>query len=461
MIGIVAKVALVDESEQIWARYPSGAYCVLDPDDGPDLSVGDLVLVQDENSFVAVPADLEVKTPSQIGLIATVALTDESGRIWARYPSGAYSVLDPDDGPEVSVGDLVFVQDENKFVAVPADLKVESPLQIGVIRKVEGQRSLVDTDGVLRWLAHASECTWKEWSTVEWDQSGIHSRIADRPLRHRDDPPAVDSVRSRFHVDAATLTDSFEGIAGLDKQIEELRHVIDILDGAQGLGAMGLRPIRGVLLAGESGTGKTMLARAFAKEANAEFFQVRGPEIASKWINESEEMLRALMDEADSIERAVVFFDEIDSLGAARSTLAHETSNKLITQFLTLMDGFQTSRRALIMAATNRPEVLDPALLRSGRFDQRIDFGLPDVSARAAILRATSPHMVEPDLDAGRLASLTEGWCSADLRQMWTQAYQFARREDRKVILELDCEVAIARNGPAVRERRELVEDAS
>lgn len=396
-----------------------------------------------------------------IGLVAEVVLIDESGWIWAQNPGGAHCALHPDDGPALSVGDMVFVVEDNKFVAAPADLRPAAPLRIGVVRKVEDQRSLVDTDGVFRWLAHAVARTWEEWSTVEWNDSGIHGVIADKPLRHHDDRPAADSVRSRFRVDAATLTESFKDIAGLDKQIEELRHVIDIFNDTENLTEMGMRPVRGVLLAGESGTGKTMLARAFAKEAKAEFFQVRGPEIASKWINESEEMLRALMDEADTVGRAVVFFDEIDSLGAARSTSAHEMSNKLITQFLTLMDGFQTSRRALILAATNRPEVLDPALLRSGRFDQRIDFGLPDASARAAILRATRPQMVELDLDVGRLAGLTEGWCSADLRQMWTQAHQFTRREGRTTILELDCEVAIARSETAIRERRELMEGAS
>ena len=153
-----------------------------------------------------------------------------------------------------------------------------------------------------------------------------------------------------------------------------------------------MRPIRGLLLAGESGTGKTMLARALANEADAVYFHVRGPEIASKWVNESEEMLRALMDEADSLDRAVVFFDEIDSLGGARSSDAHEMSNKLITQFLALLDGFdEKPGRALIVGATNRPEALDPTLLRSGRFDRRIDFDLPAVDAREAILRATMP----------------------------------------------------------------------
>ena len=216
-----------------------------------------------------------------------------------------------------------------------------------------------------------------------------------------------------------------------------------------------MRPVRGLLLAGESGTGKTMLARALANEANAAYFHVRGPEIASKWVNESEEMLRALMDEADGLERAIVFFDEIDSLGGIRSSDAHEMSNKLITQFLALLDGFdEKPGRALIVGATNRPEALDPTLLRSGRFDRRIDFELPAAEAREAILRATEPEGVADSIDVRRLADRTENWCSADLRALWTQAFQFARSEGRSQILDLDCQVAVDRIAPQVRARR-------
>ena len=161
------------------------------------------------------------------------------------------------------------------------------------------------------------------------------------------------------------------------------------------------------------------------------------------------------MDEADSCERAVVFFDEIDSLGGARSSDAHEMSNKLITQFLALLDGFdEKPSRALIVGATNRPGSLDPTLMRSGRFDRRIDFGLPSTEARRAILTATRPLSVERAVNLEHLAALTKEWCSADLRALWTQAFQFAHAEGRTIILELDCEVAIERISPGVRERR-------
>ena len=182
---------------------------------------------------------------------------------------------------------------------------------------------------------------------------------------------------------------------------------------------------------------------------------MRGPEIASKWVNESEEMLRALMDEADSLDRAVVFFDEIDSLGGVRSSDAHEMSNKLITQFLALLDGFdEKPGRALIVGATNRPEVLDPDNVALGTIRPKDRFDLPVADAREAILRATKPVDLSEDIDLHRLALMTETWCSADLRALWTQAFQFAHSERRKQILNLDCQVAIERISPHVRARR-------
>ncbi|KQX69595.1 hypothetical protein ASD06_00580 [Angustibacter sp. Root456] len=327
-----------------------------------------------------------------------------------------------------------------------------------MVRRVEDTRSLVETDHSIVWLQHDGVVDWAEWSTVELSDTGVVKEIDARPLRYRDEPPATATVHSRFRVDQSRVTETFDGIEGLDGQIAELRQIIELTNEAEALRGRGMLPIRGVLLAGESGTGKTMLARALANESGAAYFHVRGPEIASKWVNESEEMLRALMDEADALERAIVFFDEIDSLGEVRSSTAHEMSNKLITQFLALLDGFDDKPgRALIVGATNRPDALDPTMLRSGRFDRRINFQLPSLEARAAILRATRPKDVAADVDTCELAVLTESWCSADLRALWTRAFQFCHSEGRSVILRLDCVVAIEGIAPQVSARRAQV----
>lgn len=325
-----------------------------------------------------------------MGLIGIVEHIDESGLPWARYNGNSYGYLEPDKGPEIVVGDVVIVFDDGSFDRGPRELLEprEPRVNLGVVRAVRADETLLETDHSFRWVKHAVDRVWEEWWTVEFGPDGIQAVIAKSPMRPRDEPPAARTVKSRFRVNKDTITDTFDKISGLKPQIAELRKVIDMLDATRDLQAQGMRPVRGVLLAGESGTGKTMLARALAKEAKAEFFQVRGPEITSKWVNESEEMLRALMDEADNLDRAVVFFDEIDSLGGARNSNAHEMTNKLITQFLALLDGFDDKPgRALIVGATNRPEALDPTLLRSGRFDKRIDFELPDQAARRRFSR--------------------------------------------------------------------------
>lgn len=452
IVGALATVVFVDtEQGVLWVRYGNGNAGFLNPDEGPSVTVGSVLLVSlDDSTFIEAPAQV---FPKDAGALATVVLEAADGLLWVRYANGGFGPLPQDGGPTVTRGSVVLVSG-NTFVPAPGKL-LTPKTGIGVVRRIEETRSLVETEHSIVWLPHEGAVDWDEWSTVELSETGIVKQLDERPLRYRDDPPASTTVQSRFRVDPKNVTETFEGIEGLDSQIAELRQVIELMHNAEALKEKGMRPVRGLLLAGESGTGKTMLARALAREANAAYFHVRGPEIASKWVNESEEMLRALMDEADSLDCAVVFFDEIDSLGGVRSSDAHEMSNKLITQFLALLDGFDDKPgRALIVGATNRPEVLDPAMLRSGRFDRRIDFDLPTPDAREAILRATRPVDLSADIDLYRLAAMTETWCSADLRALWTQAFQFAHSERRNKILTSDCEVAIERIGPQVRARR-------
>lgn len=456
-VGALATVVFIDtEHDLLWVRYGSGNAGFLDPDVGPSVDVGSVLLVAlDDSSFVEAPPEVFPKEPDA-GVLATVVLEAADELLWVRYVNGGFGPLHRDGGPTVSLGSIVLVSG-NTFVLAPGEL-LTPKTGIGVVRRVEESRSLVETEHSIAWLPHEGAVDWKEWSTVELGETGVLRQLDESPLRYRDDPPASTAIHSRFRVDPGKVTETFDGIEGLDSQIAELRQIIEMMHNAEALEERGMRPIRGLLLAGESGTGKTMLARALANEANAVYFHVRGPEIGSKWVNESEEMLRALMDEADSLDRAVVFFDEIDSLGGARSSAAHEMSNKLITQFLALLDGFdEKPGRALIVGATNRPEALDPTMLRSGRFDRRIDFELPTIGAREAILRATRPKGSAEDIDVSRLAVLTETWCSADLRALWTRAFQFARSEGRNQILELDCEVAIERIAPQVLARRTQV----
>lgn len=454
-VGVLGTIELVtDAGERLWTRLPNGHVVCLGADDGPEVAVGDTVLISvADDTFEVAPPDL-FPHEQAAGHLATVETNAPEEPLWVRYVSGAFGPLPRENGPTAQVGDVVLVTGHS-FTLAPTDLVKPRRRWSGVVRRVEEDSSLVEVDGSLSWHSHVGDVDWKVWSTVELTESGVVREIAGEPMRYHDNPPAATAVHSRFRVEPGAVTETFEGIKGLDPQIAEIREIIDQLRNADDLREKGLLPVRGVLFAGESGTGKTMLARAMSNEAGATFFQVRGPEIASKWINESEEMLRALLDEADQCERAIVFFDEIDSVASARSDSSHEMSNKLITQFLTVLDGFK-ARRSLVIGATNRPDSLDPTLLRTGRFDKRINFGLPDEAARAAILGATRPVHATPEVDYELLARETDQWCSADLRGLWNEANQFMTSEGRTSIITSDCRVAVQRLRPNVLERRRL-----
>ena len=204
---------------------------------------------------------------------------------------------------------------------------------------------------------------------------------------------------------------------------------------ASELESIGARPIKGVLFTGAPGTGKTHLARVIADQSDAAFYSISGPEIISKWVGDSEGNLRKLFDDAAAKGRAVVFFDEIDSLAEKRSEESHEASRRVVAQLLTLMDGFEQSKaNIIVIAATNRPEDIDPALRRPGRFDWEIEIPMPSLADRRQILRVSMSrlnvsHPSEMPLDD--IATRTEDWSAARLTSLWTEAALLAAGDGR------------------------------
>jgi transitional endoplasmic reticulum ATPase len=195
---------------------------------------------------------------------------------------------------------------------------------------------------------------------------------------------------------------------------------------------MGIRPPKGILLFGPPGTGKTLLAKAAATESGANFIAVRGPEILSKWVGESEKAIRQIFRRARQVAPTIIFFDEIDSIAPARG-LRHDTSgvtDRIVNQLLTEMDGIEPLRNVVVIAATNRPDILDPALLRPGRFDRLIYVPPPDRRARLEILRIHTRHMpLDEDVDLEYIADRTEGYTGADLEAVCREAAMIALRE--------------------------------
>ncbi|RLJ05487.1 MAG: AAA family ATPase, partial [Candidatus Aenigmatarchaeota archaeon] len=192
----------------------------------------------------------------------------------------------------------------------------------------------------------------------------------------------------------AIPTITYEDIGGLHDAIQKIREMVELpLRHPELFTRLGIEPPKGVLLYGPPGTGKTLLAKAVANESGASFFSINGPEIMSKWYGQSEENLRKVFEEAEKNAPAVIFIDEIDAIAPKREEVSGEVERRVVSQILTLMDGLKSRGKVIVIAATNRPNALDPALRRPGRFDREIEIGVPDQKGRKEILQIHTRNM--------------------------------------------------------------------
>jgi len=196
---------------------------------------------------------------------------------------------------------------------------------------------------------------------------------------------------------------------------------------------LGIRPGRGVLLYGPPGTGKTLLARAVANECGVNFINVKGPEIMSKWVGESEKAIRQIFKKAKQVAPSIVFLDEIDAI-APRRGMANDSNvtERVVNQLLTSMDGFESLGNVTVMAATNRPDIVDPALLRPGRFDRMALVPAPDAAARRSIIAINTKDMPLDGVDMEAVVSRTDGYVGADLEALCREAGMMAMRESKE-----------------------------
>ncbi len=239
---------------------------------------------------------------------------------------------------------------------------------------------------------------------------------------------------------------TFKDVAGVDEAKEELREIIEFLREAQKFQKLGGRIPKGVLLVGHPGTGKTLLARAVAGEANVPFFSISGSDFVEMFVGVGASRVRDLFEQGKKNAPCIIFIDEIDAVGRHRGAGlggGHDEREQTLNQLLVEMDGFESAEGVILIAATNRPDVLDPALLRPGRFDRRVVVPLPDVRGREEILRVhTRKIPLADDVDLGILSRGSPGFSGAELSNMVNEAALNAARNNRKAVLMYDFELA-------------------
>ena len=231
---------------------------------------------------------------------------------------------------------------------------------------------------------------------------------------------------------------TFEDIAGVDEAKEELKEIIDFLKDPKAYGRLGGRMPKGILLLGPPGTGKTLLAKAVAGEAKVPFFSISGSEFVEMFVGVGAARVRDLFQRARELAPAIIFIDELDALGRTRGPYAfggQDEKEQTLNQLLVEMDGFDTSVGVVLLAATNRPEIIDPALLRAGRFDRQVLLDRPDKKGRLDILKVHTRRVImDPDIDLEAIAALTPGFTGADLANLVNEAALLATRSQAVAI---------------------------
>lgn len=377
----------------------------------------------------------EMTEPKTVG---RVRQTLPTGEVYIELRDGRIATV---HGAEpLPTGTVVLVDPDSNYIeTAPSELWPEE-LLVGVVRLKLDDVTLLDTGGrPLR--IPTSDVSYSKGNTVEATLArGVSRVLSTDPIRYIDLSTVDASVIGQFKQSEGGVRETYDEFGGMAEIVERAYELIELpLKYGDQLAEIGARPIKGVLFTGPPGTGKTMLARIIAGSAKATFYSISGPEIFSKWYGDSEKVLREIFKDARNEERAIIFFDEIDAVAGQRADESHEASRRVVAQLLTLMDGFKADEHVIVIAATNRPQDIDAALRRPGRFDWEIEFPLPSLSDRFLILKASSKRLqVSGHLPHDWVADQTDGWSAAELSAIWSEAALLAVKDNRKSIVAED-----------------------
>ncbi|WP_439100071.1 ATP-dependent zinc metalloprotease FtsH [Clostridium boliviensis] len=267
--------------------------------------------------------------------------------------------------------------------------------------------------------------------------------------------------RSRAHLAKDANKVNFSKVAGLEEEKEELEEVVDFLKNPQKYTGVGARIPKGILLVGPPGTGKTLLAKAVAGEAGVPFFSISGSDFVEMFVGVGASRVRDLFEEGKKHAPCIIFIDEIDAVARRRGTGmggGHDEREQTLNQLLVEMDGFGINEGIIVMAATNRVDILDPAILRPGRFDRKVSVGRPDVKGREEILGVHSKEKpLAEDVDLKRIAQTTSGFTGADLENLMNEAAIYAARHSKKYINQSDIDKAFVKVGIGAEKKSKII----
>ena len=374
-------------------------------------------------------------------LAKIISIRDNNHYLYLELRDGKICTINSSQPLPFEVGNIVFVRLEDNIIEpAPDDLWFNDP-SVGIVRLKLDDITIVDVSGRLRVIKTNSSIDYEVGYTIEvCENLGVKRIFSKTPVKYLDLPEIDKAVIDKFIFKKDGELLSFDDFGGLESVVGRAKELIELkLENKEALAKINSRPIKGVLFTGDPGSGKTMLAKIIASNIDATFYEISGPQVLSKWYGQSEEVVRKLFRKAKQASPAIIFFDEIDSIASKRDDDTHEASRRVVAQLLTCMDGFTENSNVVVIAATNRPQDIDMALLRPGRFDWEIYFPLPDLYNRKLILKASARKIkTTGNLPHDWVALNTETWSAAELSAIWSEAALLAVAEKRDYIIAED-----------------------